>query len=123
MNHLSLGQAIEAVVNRQHVVTLDDAHPDGGADGSVHPSAGGADVHDGHVDVALVQRLGSVIIVKEPVLISGVKAASSYFNVWGIDVGQQLVSVPVVLKAPTSQNTLMFFFRHNNTLVVLDHLI
>lgn len=64
MSHLSLSQAIEAVVNRQHVVTLDDAHPDGSADSSVHPSAGGADVHDGHVDVALVQRLGSVIIVK-----------------------------------------------------------
>lgn len=58
LNHLSLSQAVEAVLNGQHVVTLDDAHPDGGADSSVHPSAGGADVHDGHVDVALVQRLG-----------------------------------------------------------------
>lgn len=114
MNHLPLSQAVEAVVNGQHVVTLDDAHPHGGSDGSVHPSAGGADVHDGHVDVALVRRLGSAINVK--VLISGAKTASSYFNIWGIDVGQQLVRVPVVLKAPTSGNTLMFFFRHNNTL-------
>lgn len=103
MNHLSLSQAVEAVVNSQHVVTLDDAHPDGGADSSVHPSAGGADVHDGHVDVALVQRFGSVSNIKESLLISGLKTGSSYFNIWGVDMGQQLVSVPVVLKAPTSK--------------------
>lgn len=103
MKHLSLSQAVEAVVNGQHVVTLDDAHPDGGADSSVHPSAGGADVHDGHIDVALVQRLGSVSNIKELVFIPGLKTGSSYFNIWGVDMGQQLVSVPVVLKAPTSK--------------------
>lgn len=69
VNHLSLSQAVEAVVNGQHAVTLDDAHPDGGADGGVHPSAGGADVHDGHVDVALVQRVASII--RESVFICG----------------------------------------------------
>lgn len=103
MNHLSLSQAVEAVVNSQHAVTLDDAHPDGGADSCVHPSAGGADVYDGHADVALVKRLGSVIHIKESMFISGLKTVNSYFNLWGIDVGQQLVSVPVVLKAPTSK--------------------
>lgn len=103
MKHLSLSQAVEAIVNGQHVVTLDDANPDGGADSSVHPSAGGADVHDGHVDVALVQRLGSVSNIKESVFIFGLKTGGSYFNIWGVDMGQQLVSVPVVLKAPTSK--------------------
>lgn len=61
MNHLSFSQAIEAVINGQHAVTLDDANPDGSADSGVHPSAGSANVHDGHVDVALVQRGGSFI--------------------------------------------------------------
>lgn len=64
MNHLSFSQAIKAVINGQHVVTLDDAHPDGRADRGVHPGAGGTDVHNGHVDVALVQKGGS--FVKKP---------------------------------------------------------
>lgn len=101
MNHLSLSQAVKAIVNGQHVVTLDDAHPDGGTDSSVHPSAGGTDVHDGHVDVALVQRLGSVMNIQESGFISAFRTLSSYLNIWGVDMGQQLVSVPVVLKAPT----------------------
>lgn len=60
-NHLSFSQSIKAVINSQHAVTLDDAHPDGGADSGVHPGAGGADVHNGHVDVALVPKGGSFI--------------------------------------------------------------
>ena len=40
----------------QHVVTLDDAHPDRCTDGSIHTSAGSTDVHDGHIDVALVSK-------------------------------------------------------------------
>lgn len=99
VSHLSLSQAVEAVVDGQHVVTLDDAYPDGGADGGIHPSAGGADVHDGHVDVALVQGLGSVIDVKASVSI--ISGFTTYFNIWRVDMGQQLVRVPVVLKAPT----------------------
>ena len=60
MTDLSVSEALEAVVHGQHVVALDDAHPDGGADGRVHTSAGGPDVKDGHVDVALVEiRWGS----------------------------------------------------------------
>lgn len=54
--HLSVSQTVEAVVDRQHVVTLDESHPHGRADGSVHTSTGGADVHDGYIDVALVAR-------------------------------------------------------------------
>lgn len=54
--HLSMSQTVEAVMDRQHVVTLDESHPHGRADGSVHTSTGGANVHDGHIDVALVAR-------------------------------------------------------------------
>lgn len=54
--HLSLRQPIKSVVDRQHVVTLDDAHPHSRADSSVHTSTGSTDVHDGHVDVALVGK-------------------------------------------------------------------
>lgn len=102
MNHLSFSQAIEAVINGQHAVTLDDAYPDGGADSSIHPGAGSANVHDGHVNVALVQRGGSFIKKnKGRMFIPSLTAVSSYFNIWRIDMGQQLVSVPVVLKTPT----------------------
>lgn len=48
-------------MNSEHVVTLDDAHPDSGTDSSVHAGARGADVQDGNVDVALVQRGGLFI--------------------------------------------------------------
>lgn len=54
--YLSLSQAIKAVMDGQHVVTLDDAHPDCCTDGSIHTSAGSTDVHDGYVDVALVSQ-------------------------------------------------------------------
>lgn len=54
--HLSLRQPIKAVVDRQHVVTLDDAHPHSRADGGVHASTGSTDVHYGYIDVALVGK-------------------------------------------------------------------
>ena len=54
--YLSLSQAIKAVMDGQHGVTLDDAHPDCCTDSSIHTSAGSTDVHDGNVDVALVSQ-------------------------------------------------------------------
>lgn len=58
MTYLSLSQTVKAVVDSQHGVTLDNAHPDCSTDGSIHPSTGSTDVHDGHVDVALVSKRG-----------------------------------------------------------------
>lgn len=56
VTYLSLCQTIKAIMDSQHGVTLDDAHPDRSTDGSIHTSAGSTDVHDGHVDVALVRE-------------------------------------------------------------------
>lgn len=61
MNHLSFSQAVETVMNSEHVVALDDAHPDSGTDSGIHAGARGADVQDGNVDVALVQSGGLFI--------------------------------------------------------------
>lgn len=58
--YLSFGQTIKAVMDSQHGVTLDDAHPDCRTDGSVHTSAGSTDVHDCHIDVALVSTSKTV---------------------------------------------------------------
>lgn len=57
--YLSVSQTIESVMHSQHGVALDDSHPDSWADRSVHPSARSADVHDGHIDVALVSERGT----------------------------------------------------------------
>lgn len=53
--YLSMGEAVKAVVDGQHVVTLDDAHPDSCTHGCIHPSTGSADIYDGHIDVTLTQ--------------------------------------------------------------------
>lgn len=63
--HLSMSQTVEAVVDCQHVVTLDESHPHGRADGGVHTSTGGADIHDGYIDVALVAR-SEICLFKAP---------------------------------------------------------
>lgn len=51
--HVSVRKSVEAVVHRQHVVSLNEAHPDGRAHRRVHTGARRTDVHNGHVDVAL----------------------------------------------------------------------
>lgn len=55
-SYLSVSQAVKAVVNSQHVVALDDAHPDSCTDGCIHPGTGRADIQDGHIDVALAKQ-------------------------------------------------------------------
>lgn len=57
-SYLSLSQTVKAVMDSQHGVTLDDAHPDCCTDRSVHTSTGSSDVHDGHIDVTLALREG-----------------------------------------------------------------
>lgn len=52
--HLSMCKPIKAVMDRQHIVTLDESHPHSGSNGSIHTSTGGANVHDGYINVALV---------------------------------------------------------------------
>lgn len=54
--YLTLSQTIKAIMDSQHGVTLDNAHPDCSADGSIHTSTGSTDVHDGHIDVALMNK-------------------------------------------------------------------
>lgn len=54
--YLTLSQTVKAVMDSQHGVTLDNAHPDCSADGSIHTSTGSTDVHDGHIDVALINK-------------------------------------------------------------------
>lgn len=56
VTYLSLSETIKAIMDSQHVVTLNDAHPDCSTNGSVHTSTGSTDVHDGHIDVALVSK-------------------------------------------------------------------
>lgn len=56
-SYLSLSQTIKAVMDSEHGVTLDDAHPDCCTDGGVHTSTGSTDVHDGHIDVALISQI------------------------------------------------------------------
>lgn len=54
--YLTLSQTVKAIMDSQHGVTLDNAHPDCSADGSIHTSTGSTDVHDGHIDVALINK-------------------------------------------------------------------
>ena len=51
--YVSVRESVEAVVHRQHGVSLNHADPDGRAHRRVHAGAWRTDVHHGHVDVAL----------------------------------------------------------------------
>lgn len=51
--YLSLSQTVETFMDCQHGVTLDDAQSHRCTHGSVHTSTGGADIHNGHIDVTL----------------------------------------------------------------------
>lgn len=51
--HLSMGQPVKSIMYCQHIMTLDDSHPDSRSNGGVHASTRGADIHDGYIDVAL----------------------------------------------------------------------
>ena len=44
MPYLFKGQALKAIVDCEHVVALENAHPHSGTHGRVHASAGGARV-------------------------------------------------------------------------------
>lgn len=68
--HLPLRQPIKAVMDRQHIVTLDDAHSHSRADGGVHTSTGSTDVHDGYVDVALVGKSEICLVLYPAKMIS-----------------------------------------------------
>lgn len=48
-----MGQAVVAVVDRQHLVALQDPDSDGRTDDGVHSRARGPNVQEGDVDVAL----------------------------------------------------------------------
>lgn len=49
-------QPIEAIMDCQHIVTLDESHPHSRSNRGIHTSTWGADVHDGYIDVALLDR-------------------------------------------------------------------
>lgn len=76
--HLSMCQPVKAVMHRQHVVTLDETHPHGRADGSIHTSTGGTNVDDGYVDVALVARREIYLVYFK----SGKKSIKSYAKIY-----------------------------------------
>lgn len=57
-SYLSLSQTVKAVMNSQHGMTLDDAHPDCCTDRSVHTSTGSSNIHDSHIDITLAVREG-----------------------------------------------------------------
>lgn len=48
-----MSQAVKTIVDRQHLVTLQDPDSDGRTYGSVHAGARSSHVHEGDVDVAL----------------------------------------------------------------------
>lgn len=65
--YLSLSQTVKAVMNTQHGMTLDEAHPNCCTDSSVHTSTGSSDVHNSHIDVTLAVRDREKEVVKEDV--------------------------------------------------------
>lgn len=104
--HLSMCQPVKAVMDCQHIVTLDVSHPHSGSNGSIHTSTGGANVHDGYIDVALVATKNICVIFlpsKKSEVYTYEKNDGLHLYIWWVDVSQQLVGVPVVLKAPACQ--------------------
>lgn len=61
--YLTLSQTVKAIMDSQHGVTLDNAHPDCRSDGSIHASTGSANVHDGHIDVALINERETCFLI------------------------------------------------------------
>lgn len=66
--YLSLSQTVKAIMNTQHGVTLDEAHPNCCTDSSIHTSTGSSNVHDSHIDVTLAERDGEKEVVEEHVV-------------------------------------------------------
>lgn len=88
-------------MHSQHIVALDDSHPDSRTNRSVHAGTGSAHIHDGHVNVALLtKRETSVQIYCSSNDCIEESESLSHLHIWGVDVSQQLVRVPVVLKTP-----------------------
>lgn len=51
-----MSQAVKTIVDRQHLVTLQDSDPDGRTYGSVHAGARSSHVQEGYVDIALLMK-------------------------------------------------------------------